>query len=103
MHERFEHRIEEGLERIASSCRKSRQKPLVIAERIGKLMGQNTRAAGLFRVQIKDRQELRRWSGLNWIRGEWARLSEGCYMLRKQCNRLDPRGTLESLHPVDGS
>lgn len=83
MHERFEKRIEEGLEKIAASCRKSKQKPLVIAERVGKLMGQNTRAAGLFRVQIKDEEESAQidWSKLDTWR-EWARLSEGCYMLR---------------------
>jgi transposase len=91
MHERFEHRIEEGLERIANSCRKSRQKPLVIAERIGKLMGQNTRAAGLFRVQIKEEAGAAQmeWSKLDSWR-EWARLSEGCYMLRSNVTDWTP-------------
>lgn len=54
MHERFEWRIEEGLEKIAASCRRRRQKPLLIATRVGKLMGQNTRAAGLFQVHINQ-------------------------------------------------
>ena len=91
MHERFEHRIEEGLERIANSCRKSTQKPLVIAERIGKLMGQNTRAAGLFRVQIKEEAGAAQieWSKLDSWR-EWARLSEGCYMLRSNVTDWTP-------------
>ena len=91
MHERFEHRIEEGLERIANSCRKSRQKPLVIAERLGKLMGQNTRAAGLFRVQIKEEAGAAQieWSKLDSWR-EWARLSEGCYMLRSNVTDWTP-------------
>ena len=91
MHARFEHRIEEGLERIANSCRKSRQKPLVIAERIGKLMGQNTRAAGLFRVQIKEEAGAAQieWSKLDSWR-EWARLSEGCYMLRSNVTDWTP-------------
>lgn len=91
MHERFEHRIEEGLERIANSCRKSRQKPLVIAERVGKLMGQNTRAAGLFRVQIKEESGSAQieWSKLDSWR-EWARLSEGCYMLRSNVTDWTP-------------
>jgi transposase len=91
MHERFEHRIEEGLGRIASSCRKSGQKPLVIAERIGKLMGQNTRAAGLFRVQIKEESGSAQieWSKLDSWR-EWARLSEGCYMLRSNVTDWTP-------------
>jgi len=83
MHERFERRIEEGLERIAASCRRSHQKPVVIAGRVGKLMGENTRAAGLFQVQIKDvgGSAQIEWSKLASWR-EWARLSEGCYMLR---------------------
>jgi len=91
MHERFERRIEEGLERIAAGCRKSRQKPLVIAERVGKLMGQNTRAAGLFRVQIKDEAGN---AQIQWVKldswREWARLSEGCYMLRSNVTDWTP-------------
>jgi len=83
IHERFERRIEDGLEKIAASCRSRRHKPLVIAARVGKLMGQNTRAAGLFQVQVK---EVRGSVSIEWCKQqswrEWARLSEGCYMLR---------------------
>jgi transposase len=88
MHERFERRIEEGLEKIAAACRRSKQKPLVIAGRVGRLMGQNTRAAGLFQVQVKDVGGIAQieWSKAQGWR-EWARLSEGCYMLRS--NVLD--------------
>ena len=91
MHERFEQRIEEGLEKIAASCCKRKQKPLVIAERVGKLMGQNTRAAGLFRVQFKEEAGAARieWSKLDSWR-EWARLSEGCYMLRSNVTDWTP-------------
>ena len=91
MHDRFERRIEEGLEKIATGCRKRKQKPLVIAERVGKLMGQNTRAAGLFRVQIKEEKGAAQieWSKLDVWR-EWARLSEGCYMLRSNVTDWTP-------------
>jgi transposase len=91
MHERFEQRIEEGLEKIATSCRRSKQKPIVIAERVGKLMGQNTRAAGLFRVQIREEAGRAKieWSKLDKWR-EWARLSEGCYMLRSNVTDWTP-------------
>ena len=91
MHERFEQRIEEGLQKIATACRKGNQKPLVIAERVGKLMGQNTRAAGLFHVQIKDEKGAAQieWSKLDSWR-EWARLSEGCYMLRSNVTDWTP-------------
>jgi len=91
MHERFERRIEEGLEKIAASCRRSRQKPLVIATRVGKLMGQNTRASGLFQVQVKEEDGAARieWTKLDSWR-EWARLSEGCYMLRSNVTDWTP-------------
>ena len=92
MHQRFERRIEEGLEKIPASCRRSRQKPLVIAGRVGKLMGQNTRAAGLFQVDIKEERGAARieWTKLESWR-EWARLSEGCYMLRSNVTDWTPQ------------
>jgi transposase len=84
MHERFEKRLEAGLAKIAASCHKRRQTPVEVAQRVGRLMGQNTRAAGLFQTHIE--------AGANgqvsftWKRNEawrnWARLSEGCYLLR---------------------
>ena len=39
MHDRFEKRIEEGLEKIADSCRKRKQKPIAIAQRVGRTAG----------------------------------------------------------------
>jgi transposase len=84
MHERFERRIEEGLQRITASCEKQRQQPLVIAQRLGRLMGQNSRAAGLFRTEVKTLADGR--ASLHWEKIEqwrdWAALSEGCYLLR---------------------
>lgn len=84
MHDRFEKRIEEGLKQIAASCRKRKQKPVAIAQRVGRLLGQNTRASGLFQVQIEaDADGYARFA---WKKSEewrdWARLSEGCYLLR---------------------
>jgi len=84
MHERFEKRIEEGLKRIDESCRKRKQKPVVIAQRVGRLLGQNTRASGLFQVQIDS--DASGYARFTWKKSEhwrdWARLSEGCYLLR---------------------
>jgi len=89
MHDRFEKRIEEGLRRIEAACKKGRQNPLKIAQRVGRLLGANTRAAGLFQVEVEaDSNGAAR---LRWSRSEqwrdWARLSEGCYLLRS--NVLD--------------
>jgi len=88
MHRRFEQRIEEGLKKIEASCRRKKWKPVVIAQRVGKLMGGNSRAAGLFEVDIKEgpggRAELA-WRKVEAWR-DWAELSEGCYLLRTNVN-----------------
>ena len=84
MHARFEQRIEQKLEQMAASCRQRKQDPLLVAQRLGKLLGRNSRAAGLFRVHIKT--DSRGGAHLEWNKREdwrdWARLSEGCYLLR---------------------
>src|SRR5260370_42405605 len=58
MHERFEKRIEEGLEKIGASCRKRKQLPAAVGQRVGRLLGQNSRAAGAFSVP-SDAEERR--------------------------------------------
>jgi len=84
IHERFEKRIEKGLEKIAESCRKRKQKVGVIERRIGRLLGANTRAAGLFKVAVKEGKDHKveiAWEKVEGWRS-WAELSEGYYMLR---------------------
>jgi transposase len=84
MHARFEARIEQGLTKLAASCTKKKQKPLTVANRVGRLLGENTRAAGLFDVQVAEQSDGRaqlRWTKVEAWR-QWARLSEGCYLLR---------------------
>ena len=89
MHSRFEERIEEGLRKIEAACEKRKQNPLAIAQRVGRLLGGNTRAAGLFQVEVEAESNgaaRLRWSKSGQWRN-WARLSEGCYLLRS--NVLD--------------
>ena len=89
MHARFEKRIEEGLRKIEAACEKRKQNPLAIAQRVGRLLGSNTRAAGLFQVEVEadsNGSARLRWSKSGQWR-DWARLSEGCYLLRS--NVLD--------------
>jgi len=84
MHERFAKRIEEGLTRLAASCDRQRQNPLIIAQRVGRLLGQNTRSAGLFQTEVQtsgDGSARLVWSKLKGWQ-DWAGLSEGCYVLR---------------------
>ena len=84
MHARFEQRIEEGLTKIAASCRKRSQATGVLERRVGRLLGQNTRAAGLFDVKISA--DAHGAAQISWKKVEswraWAQLSEGSYVLR---------------------
>jgi len=84
IHQRFEQRIEEGLRKLQSSCQKRKQDPLLVAQRVGRLLGNNSRAAALFQVQVGSDAQGRAW--LQWSKSEawrnWAQLSEGCYLLR---------------------
>jgi transposase len=83
MHERFEKRIDEALEKVQASCRKRKWKKEVIDRRIGKIMAINSRAAGLFEVAVKQAGGR---AVVSWTKSEtwrdWATLNEGCYLLR---------------------
>jgi len=84
MHQRFEKRIEEGLTRIASACQRQKLDPIKVSHRVGKLLGQNTRAAGAFKTSITTDEKGRAmlsWEKIDSWRN-WASLSEGCYLLR---------------------
>jgi transposase len=84
MHERFERRIEEGLQKIEAACRRQHLPPVTAAQRVGRLLGKNSRAAGLFQVEVKtaaDGRALLEWRKRDAWR-DWAALSEGCYLLR---------------------
>jgi transposase len=92
IHARFEKRIEEGLHKLEAALKKRKQDPLVVAQRVGRLLGNNTRAAGLFQVQVEaDSNGLAR---LRWSKSEpwrdWARLSDGCYLLRSNVTDWTP-------------
>jgi hypothetical protein len=84
MHDRFERRITEGLEAIAASCRRQAHSPVAIAQRVGRLLGSNSRAAKLFQVEVGT--DPRGAATVRWTMAsawrDWARLSEGCYVLR---------------------
>jgi transposase len=93
IHERFERRIEEGLEKIAASCQKRKQVPIVVAQRVGRLLGRNSRAAGAFEIQIvPDANGFAkfRWKKVDCWR-QWAELSEGCYLLRSNVTDWSPQ------------
>jgi hypothetical protein len=92
MHDRFERRIEQKLEAMAEGCSKRKQNPLRVAQQVGRLLGHNSRAAGLFQVDVEA--DPQGWAQLRWSKldeqRDWMKLSEGCYPLRS--NVTDWRG-----------
>ena len=87
MHARFEKRIEAGLAKIADGCTSRRQTATAVAERVGRLMQQNSRAAAMFTWSVRDDggRAVLAWSK-DEARRQWAALSEGCYLLRSNVN-----------------
>jgi len=91
MHERFEKRIESGLVKLVESCQARKLKVGTLERRVGRLLEANSRAAGLFKVEVSDGVGGR--AILTWKKEEswreWASISEGCYMLRTNINDWD--------------
>ena len=92
MHDRFEQRIEESLIKMANSCKKRRYQSKVIERRVGKLLGKNSRAAGLFDIKVEKGEN--GGATVSWTKRDdwrdWSRLSEGCYMLRSNVRDWSP-------------
>lgn len=88
IHERFRERIEQGLASLERRLRKARSKidRSPVERQIGRLLGRNSRAAGRFVVELLDDPSLPSSLRLKWsLRAdldEWARYSDGCYILR---------------------
>jgi transposase len=88
MHERFSKRIEERLESLGRRLARSRKRldREAIGRQIGRMLAQNSRAAGRYQIEVLD--DPTRDSGLRlvwkakpeWDR--WAAHSEGAYVLR---------------------
>ena len=88
MHARFGERIETALARLAGRLEHARS-PVdrgATERQIGRLLGRNTRAAGRYAIRLLDDGAVPAGLRLDWsIRAEWddwARMSEGCYVLR---------------------
>jgi transposase len=81
---RFEERIASRLTAMAARCEKQQRDPLKVSREVGRLLGQNTRAARLFDVEVETTAEGHarlKWSQAAVAR-DWATLSAGCYLLR---------------------
>lgn len=96
MHMRFRERIEESLQRLSQRIQRSK-KPLVRAtleRQIGRLFQRNQRAAARYNVEFVDDSTVPAGLRLKWgVRqewDEWARRTEGCYVLRTNVNDWTP-------------
>jgi len=81
---KFEKKIEEALTRMKTRCEKQHRNAQKVEREIGRLLGQNTRAARLFSVKVTSTDEGAAridWSKIADNR-DWATLSAGCYLLR---------------------
>ena len=86
---RFEQKIEDRLKSMTARCERQRRDPMKVEREVGRLLGQNTRAAKLFEVTVEstgggqtDEGHARMtWTKIAAVRG-WATLSAGCYLLR---------------------
>jgi transposase len=82
--QRFEKKIEEALIRMKARCEKQTRNPMKVEREIGRMLGENSRAAKLFEVKVTktDKGAARiEWSKVE-ARRDWATLSAGCYLLR---------------------
>jgi transposase len=88
MHERFSRRIEEALERLQRRIEHSHRllDRGVIERQIGRLLQRNSRASGAFSISITEDDANDSGLMLSWRHNpewqDWARLSEGVYILR---------------------
>lgn len=96
MHARFAARIETALARLESRLARAQQ-PVdrgATERQIGRLLGRNSRAAGRYAIQLIEAPNLPGRLRLEWaVRAEWdewARHSEGCYVLRTNVTEWTP-------------
>jgi transposase len=107
MHDRFVRRIEKGLDRLQATCEQRRGRDIsrLIERRVGRLLQQNSRGAGLFeietsfdRLQHKTVLEVKK----NDSAEHWLRMTEGHYLLRRNITDWDPQQLWEAyIHLTD--
>ena len=96
MHARFARRIEERLTRLERRLTHARR-PLDVRRlerQVGRLLEQNQRAAGRYIIDFVPDPTLRAGVRLQWTArpewDDWARWSEGCYVLRTNVTAWNP-------------
>jgi len=96
MHERFARRIEDGLTRLGARLGRARR-PLDVRRlerQLGRLLERNQRAAGRYVIDFVLDPTQPAGVRLDWSTrpewDDWARWSEGCYVLRTNVNDWSP-------------
>jgi transposase len=87
MHDKFSHRIEAALERLAARIASSKKRldPATVNRQIGRILQQNQRAAARFTIALEPDAcpaGFRLTVAYNAAFDDWAALSEGAYLLR---------------------
>jgi transposase len=112
MHERFGARIMQGLESLGRRLERARKPAdrIQVERQIGRMLERNSRAAGKFRIWVEEDhsrasglrlcwREQRRWK-------DWARLTEGTYVLRSNVAEWSPDElwcTYTQLHEAEAA
>ncbi|MBI5367330.1 MAG: IS1634 family transposase [Planctomycetes bacterium] len=104
MHDRFIQRITDALTRLAGRLERAKKKPdrLKVERQIGRILERNSRAGGLFKIQVTEvvRDGEPGFAKVTWTQEEswhkWARLSEGCYLLRTNLTGWRPEDLWKS-------
>jgi transposase len=95
MHVRFQQRIEQGLERLGRRLDRARQalERGKLERQIGRLLERNARAAGRYLIELEPDPARPAGVRLRWSArpewDDWARHSEGCYVLRTNIREWD--------------
>src|SRR5256712_814329 len=112
MHERFCRRIEAGLERLGQRVRRARRAldPRRLERQLGRLLERNQRAAGRYVIDFVPDPTVPAGVRLAWTArpewDDWARWSEGCYVLRTNVadwTPEDPRRTSIQLTDAEAA
>lgn len=88
MHDKFAAQILAGLESLKRRLekRKSPEDRGKVERQVGRLLQRNTRAAGGFKIDVKEAATQACGQSISWATNaewrEWARQTEGCYILR---------------------
>ena len=88
IHGRFAQRIEQGLEKLVRRLEHARRRldRGKLERQLGRLLERNARAAGRYLIDLVENPSRPAGVGLKWSArpewDEWARHSEGCYLLR---------------------